>query len=116
MIRKSKKSAFYIIKKKLEIFYNKPLFQITVLVGSIYILFNSDIEYLIGDARIKVLQYFRNFWFFFFIIEFIFSNLIEQNYLFSFLFFIDVTDLISLSTEVPIVWNSVVNLIEKSLL
>lgn len=86
------------------------IFQIFILSGEVFALFATDV-YIVtlpySYPANNILDYIKLFWFVVFCIEFLLSTLFEKHYAFTFNFIVDIIDLISLSTDIDLIWNQV---------
>lgn len=105
-MRKENNKFIYFLNKTFHHIYT----QLVIISLSIFLLFSSDAEVVFLPYSIKpVLIWARNFCLIFFLTEFILSNTLEKSYFLSFYFFIDFIDLVSLASEVSLVWDFVLN-------
>lgn len=98
-----------IVEKILDHIY----FQIFILSGEVYVLFATDI-YIVGlpYSANNAIDIIKLFWFSIFCIEFILSVCFEKHYIFSFSFVVDAIDLISLSSDIDLIWNHILTYLD----
>ncbi len=94
--------------------YNHFIFQLLVLIGATYVLFSSDTEIMLNLTTRQVIMEIRSLWLIFFIVEFISSNSVENNYFLSLYCLIDFIDLVSLATEVYYIWNPFLEFLDSN--
>jgi len=102
-----KKTRYHI-----NLFQNQIFFQNLIVIMSLFALFEKELSYnwlpKSVDKSFKIVMAIA---FFIITLEFIFSLLSKKHYFLSFEFFVDFFSLLSLLTEVNLLWNYIVLLI-----
>lgn len=111
--KKKEKSFIKKLSNKVRYVFFHIITQYLIVTFASFLLFSSDIEVLVNNHVLDlVFNRIRTFLLAFFCTEFCCSNLYEHKYTFSFYFIIDFTDLVSLATEVNIIWNPFIEFLE----
>ncbi len=92
--------------------FNNILFQIIILLSTIYVVFSGDVEVYVSEKERLILNDIRTACFFLFIFEFICMNFLESTYFNSIYFYIDLIDIISLITEVHFIWYKILKYLD----
>ena len=102
-----------IIKNVKKIFTSLAT-NIVILIIAIYILFNAEIEIaFIFHEYHFIFSNIRTFCYFMLILEFLFGLIFEHNYNFSIYFFMDLIDLVVLSTEISFIISPILKEIDQ---
>lgn len=88
--------------------------QLCILICAVFVLFSGDLEVvLIPHSAHGVIIIARNVCFFFFSFELLTCMLIEEGYINSIYFYMDVIDLISLSSETSLIWDALLSYLDN---
>lgn len=102
-----KRSLFEKAKTMVEHLYHNLFFHSFIIILTAYSIVSLDLHCFISHHYLTLLGGIMNFIFIVFLTDILIRSVFMNNYVLSFLFWIDISSLISLAPEIPLLWSKI---------